>query len=115
MKNITCRKLKVSFNIILIAFIMMMHVGCTGTIVFASKPENGGWKASVYRVSILQKVSAPSIDVPNLFKMDGYTSDGGNDLVGQLIRLGLETAAKRSIAPVVTPIVNNSTADPVTQ
>ena len=73
-----------------LAACLLLLTGCVGTIV--KVPD----KFTVIRICVLQKMEIPEITVNNMGTVKGYKNDGGQDMIGDLIALGVQTMLKQN-------------------
>ena len=77
--------------------ITAITAGCTGTRV---KVDGSKW--SVSRLAILQKVANQKIQIDGVGSMEGYTNDGGSDIMSAVIEAAMQVGAQLAAA-MVTP------------
>jgi len=76
--------------------ITAITAGCTGTRV---KVDGSAW--SVSRLSILQKVANQKIQIDGVGSMEGYTNDGGSDIMSAVIAAAMQVGAQRAAAATI--------------
>ena len=77
--------------------ITAITAGCTGTRV---KVDGSKW--SVSRLVILQKVANQKIQIDGVGSMEGYTNDGGSDIMSAVIAAAMQVGAQRAAAATTT-------------
>lgn len=76
--------------------ITAITAGCTGTRV---KVDGSAW--SVSRLAILQKVANQKIQIDGVGSMEGYTNDGGSDIMSAVIAAAMQVGAQRAAAATI--------------
>jgi hypothetical protein len=84
----------------LIILSMLTLTGCIGTSVSANGVDSRGnpWNAKVSRIAVGQKNDIPKLEVPGLFAMEGYSTDGGAEMMKLMISAAMELG-KKSVTP----------------
>jgi hypothetical protein len=84
----------------LIILSMLTLTGCIGTSVSANGKDAQGnpWEAKVSRIAIGQKNDIPKLEVPGMFTMQGYSTDGGAEMMKLIIAAAMELG-KKSVTP----------------
>lgn len=86
--------------IVLCAACMACFVGCSIGRVNVKNSNGSAWDA--WRVSVLQKLELPELNIDDVGNFKGYNNDGGVDATMKLIEKGIELG-KSGAAKAVLP------------